>query len=41
MANNIANGITDATNNPARTFPKKSTRIKMTIKAPSMRFFVT
>ena len=41
MAKNIANGITDATNKPARKFPKKSTRIKMTIKAPSMRFLVT
>ena len=41
MANNIANGITEATNNPALTFPRKITRMKITIKAPSTKFFST
>ena len=34
IANNMANGITEATNKPARMFPKKKTKTKSTIKAP-------
>ena len=41
IANNIANGITLATNNPARKFPRKSTKIKTTINAPSNKFVST
>ncbi len=41
MANNIASGITEATNNPARKLPRNSTRTKMTISAPSNKFFST
>ena len=41
IANNIANGITDATTNPALQFPSKRTKMKMTIRPPSMRFVVT
>ena len=37
----MASGITDATINPALTFPKKSTRMNTTISAPSSRFFST
>ena len=40
-ANNMANGITEATTNPALTFPSKRIKIKMTINAPSNKFFVT
>ena len=40
IANNNANGITDATINPARQFPINSTNIKITIKAPSIKFFL-
>ena len=40
-ANNIANGMTDATNKPARKLPRKSTRTNTTINAPSSRFFST
>ena len=40
-ANNNANGITEATINPALQFPIKSTKIKITINAPSMRFVLT
>ena len=41
MAINIANGMTDATMSPARKFPSKRTKTKMTIKAPSIKFLVT
>ena len=41
MANNMANGITDATSKPARTLPRKNTNTKTTINAPSIRFFST
>ena len=41
IANNIANGITLATNNPARKFPKKRTNMKITISAPSNKFVST
>ena len=34
-ANNIANGIIDATNSPARRLPKKITNTNKTINAPS------
>ncbi|MNX09611.1 hypothetical protein D3C86_393420 [compost metagenome] len=41
MAKSIANGITEATINPALRFPKNNTKIKTTIKAPSIKFFST
>ena len=41
IANNIANGITDATIKPARRLPKKRTKIKTTIKAPSNKLTST
>ena len=41
IANNIANGITEATNNPALKLPKKSTKTNTTIRAPSSKFFST
>ena len=41
IAKSIASGITDATINPALTLPKKSTRMNITISAPSSRFFST
>ena len=41
MAKSIASGITEATNSPARKFPRKSTSTKTTISAPSNRFFST
>ncbi len=41
MANSMANGITDATTKPARQLPNKSTNTKITINAPSAKFFVT
>ncbi|MNX85812.1 hypothetical protein D3C86_1176660 [compost metagenome] len=34
-------GITEATTKPARQFPRSKTRMKITIKAPSIRFFST
>ena len=40
-ANNMAKGITEATIRPARKFPKNNTNTKMTINAPSIRFFAT
>ena len=40
-ANSIAKGIAEATINPALKFPKKSTNTKITINAPSIRFFST
>ena len=40
-ANSIAKGIADATINPALKFPKKRTKTKMTINAPSIKFFST
>ncbi len=40
-ANNIAKGMAEATINPALKFPKKITNTKMTISAPSIRFFCT
>ena len=41
MANNIANGMTDETINPARKLPKKNTKTKITIKAPSNKLVST
>ncbi|MNE25381.1 hypothetical protein D3C80_1187100 [compost metagenome] len=41
IAKSIASGITDATTNPARRFPNNNTNTKITIKAPSARFFET
>ena len=41
MANNIAKGITEATNKPALKFPKNKTNTKITIKAPSNKFCST
>ena len=40
-ANNIARGITDATTNPALKLPKNKIKIKITINAPSNKFFET
>ncbi|MCY1460925.1 hypothetical protein D9M71_785250 [compost metagenome] len=40
-ANNIANGITEATINPARRFPKNKIKTKITINAPSNKFLAT
>ena len=40
-ANNKANGIVDATINPPLRFPKKTTRMKITINAPKARFSAT
>jgi hypothetical protein len=40
-ANNIDNGIAEATIKPALRFPRNNTNTKMTIKAPSIRFFST
>ena len=40
-ANNIAKGIADATISPARRLPRKSTNTKITINAPSIKFFST
>ena len=34
-------GITEATTSPARRLPKRSTKINITIKAPSIRFLET
>ena len=41
MAKSIANGITEATKSPALKFPKNKTKTKITISAPSIRFFST
>ena len=41
IAKSIAKGMTDATKKPARRFPKNNTNTKITIKAPSKRFFST
>ena len=41
IAKSIAKGITEATKIPARKFPRKRTNTKMTINAPSKRFFST
>ena len=41
IANNIANGITDATNKPALKFPKNSTNTNTTINAPSIKLVST
>ena len=40
-ANNKDKGIVEATIKPPRQFPNKKMRTKMTINAPSKRFFVT
>ena len=40
-ANNMESGITDATTSPARRFPKKRIKTKMTIKAPSNKLVAT
>ena len=40
-ANSIARGMTEATINPALQLPSRRTNIKMTIKPPSIRFFLT
>ncbi|MNU83141.1 hypothetical protein D3C71_728350 [compost metagenome] len=40
-AKSSAKGMTEATTKPARQFPNNNTRMKMTIKAPSIRFFST
>ena len=37
MANNKANGITEATTKPALQLPNNNTKMKITIKAPSIR----
>lgn len=39
MAKSIANGIIEATINPERTSPKKTTSTKMTMSVPSRIFF--
>jgi hypothetical protein len=41
MANSMASGMTEATTNPARRLPSISTRTKMTMRPPSIRFLVT
>ena len=41
IAKSIASGITEATINPARTLPKNKTKTKITISAPSSKFFST
>ena len=41
IANSMASGITDATNNPALKFPKNNTNTKITINAPSIKFCST
>jgi hypothetical protein len=40
-AKSIARGITEATIRPALIFPSNKTRMKITIKAPSIRFLET
>ena len=41
IANNIDNGMTEATSNPALKLPRNNTNTKTTIKAPSSRLVVT
>ena len=41
MAKSMESGITEATKNPARRFPRNNTNTKTTINAPSKRFFST
>ena len=41
MANSNANGITEATIKPALKLPSSKTKTKITIKAPSNKFFET
>ncbi len=41
MANNKANGITEATTKPALQLPNNSTKMKITIKAPSIKLVWT
>ena len=41
IANNNANGITEATINPALRFPSNKTKTKITINAPSNKFLDT
>ena len=38
MAKSMESGITEATINPALKLPKNRIKIKITIKAPSIRF---
>ena len=40
-ANSIDNGMAEATINPALRFPRNSTKTKITINAPSIKFFST
>ena len=40
-ANNMESGITEATINPALKLPKNKTSTKITISAPSIKFFST
>ena len=40
-ANSIDNGMADATISPARKFPRNRTNTKITMSAPSIRFFST
>ncbi|MNS72844.1 hypothetical protein D3C72_1062640 [compost metagenome] len=40
-AKSIASGMAEATISPARKFPRNSTSTKITINAPSIRFFST
>ena len=37
MANNNANGITEATTKPALQLPSSNTKMKITINAPSIK----
>ena len=41
MANNNANGITEATTKPALQLPRSKTKMKTTINAPSIRLVCT
>ncbi|MNI10268.1 hypothetical protein D3C73_633720 [compost metagenome] len=41
IAKSMARGMTEATSNPARTFPKKRTSTNTTMSAPSKRFVCT
>ena len=41
MAKSKHNGITEATTNPERQFPSKTTTTKITIKQPKIRFSAT
>ena len=40
-ANSIDNGMAEATISPARRFPRNRTKTKITINAPSIKFFST